>query len=130
MKIPEYYRNTKPPFPVSNSNYGANGFFIFPHYKVVGYEIRCQCSDGMGWEHVSVTIAKCGQNSTRCPTWDEMCWVKDQFWDKQDCVIQYHPPESEYVSNHHFCLHLWRPYEKDIPMPDSIMVGIKSPQKL
>ena len=34
---------------------------------------------------------------------------KALFWDEDDCVIQYHPPRSEYVNNHQNCLHLWRP---------------------
>ena len=75
--------------------------------------------DGLGWEHVSVS------RQDRCPTWDEMCQVKDIFWDADDCVIQYHPPESEYVNNHPNCLHLWRPVGVVIPMPPSIMVGFK-----
>lgn len=124
MKIPEYYRNKKGPFPVSDASYGANGFFIFPHYRINGYQLRCQCSDGMGWEHVSITVAPMGKNATRCPTWEEMCWIKDQFWEKSECVVQYHPPESEYVSMHHFCLHLWKPTEIELPLPQSIMVGI------
>jgi hypothetical protein len=41
-------------------------------------------------------------------------------------VIQYHPPESEYVNNHPNCLHLWRPTGCALPMPPSIMVGVKA----
>jgi hypothetical protein len=54
-----------------------------------------------------------------------MCQVKAMFWDEDDCVIQYHPPRSEYVNNHQNCLHLWRPIGVSLPMPPSIMVGIK-----
>jgi len=43
-----------------------------------------------------------------------------------DCVVQYHPPRSEYVNNHPFCLHLWRPAGLDLPLPPAWMVGIKS----
>lgn len=78
------------------------------------------------WEHVSVTIAPKGKAATRCPTWEEMCWVKEQFWTENECVVEYHPPKSEYVSFHNFCLHLWRPTGQALPMPDAIMVGPKS----
>ena len=44
----------------------------------------------------------------RCPTWKEMCYVKDIFWNRDECVIQFHPPESEYVNTHPYCLHLWK----------------------
>src|ERR1700748_2266234 len=113
----EYYRTR------GSADMGNNGFFVFPHYRIGGYEIRCQISDGMGWEHVSITIGKVNEQATRNPTWDEMCWVKNQFWNEEECVVQYHPPKSEYVSCHPFCLHLWKPLGIDLPLPDSLMVG-------
>lgn len=62
------------------------------------------------WEHVSVSL------ENRCPTWDEMCFVKDLFWEPEECVIQYHPPRSKYVNNHPYVLHMWKPPRK-IAMP-------------
>lgn len=76
-------------------------------------------SDGLQWEHVSVS------RRDRCPTWDEMCQVKAIFWDDEDCVMQLHPPKSDWVNNHSFCLHLWRPLDAEIPLPPSMMVGFK-----
>ena len=64
-----------------------------------------------GWEHVSVSY------STRCPTWEEMCRVNDMFWNDDECVIQYHPPKSEYVNNHKYCLHLWRKCGENFETP-------------
>lgn len=55
-----------------------------------------------GWEHVSVSLGN------RCPTWDEMCFVKNLFWDEEDMVIQFHPAKSEYINLHPYALHLWR----------------------
>lgn len=69
------------------------------------------------WEHVSVSIPD------RCPTWDEMCFVKDLFWDESETVIQFHPKRSEYVNKHEYCLHLWKPPGGDIQLPPSICVG-------
>lgn len=66
---------------------------------------------GGGWEHVSVSFPN------RCPTWDEMNKVKDMFWHENECVVQYHPPKSEYVNNHKYCLHLWRKYGVDFERP-------------
>ena len=76
-------------------------------------------SDAMGWEHVSVS------RIDRCPTWEEMCQIKEMFWDSDDCAVQFHPPKSDYVNNHPYCLHLWRPVGVDIPRPHSLLVGIK-----
>lgn len=70
-----------------------------------------------GWEHVSVSTRR------RTPNWREMCWVKDLFWEPHETVMQLHPPESEWISNHPYCLHLWRHVSREIPMPPSIMVG-------
>lgn len=74
-------------------------------------------SSGEGWEHVSVSLPN------RCPTWAEMCFVKRMFWSDEDCVVQYHPPKSEYVDCHPHCLHLWRPLESAMPRPPHWMVG-------
>jgi hypothetical protein len=82
-------------------------------------------SNGEGWEHVSVRMIDRSTGKDRTPTWSEMCKIKDIFWGDEDCVIQFHPPKSEYVNNHPHVLHLWRPVDQAIPQPDSILVGIK-----
>lgn len=61
------------------------------------------------WEHVSVS-------ALFTPTWNEMCWVKDAFWEDEEFVLQFHPPKSEYVNVHGRCLHLWRPIPGRIEM--------------
>jgi hypothetical protein len=68
------------------------------------------------WEHVSVSL------EDRCPTWDEMCQIKDLFWEDDECVVQYHPPKSEYVNRHPYCLHLWRPLLENLPTPPKTVV--------
>lgn len=75
-------------------------------------------SDMLGWEHVSVSP----KTRARTPKWAEMCFVKDLFWDKGETVIQYHPAKSFYVNIYPYVLHLWRPCEKDIPLPPLEMV--------
>ena len=47
------------------------------------------------------------------------------FWGDEDCVVQFHPPRSEYVNMHPNCLHLWKQVDAEFSMPDSILVGIK-----
>lgn len=77
-------------------------------------------SDGGLWDHVSVSVA----GERRCPLWLEMAWVKDQFFAPDEAVMQLHPPDADYVNNHAFCLHLWRPQTVPIPLPPALMVGI------
>jgi hypothetical protein len=63
-----------------------------------------------GWEHVSVST------ETRCPTWEEMNYIKNVFWDDEEMVVQFHPPKSKYVNNHPFVLHLWKS-QQNIKLP-------------
>lgn len=109
----------------SSDDDGMNGCFFVPRSGVI---LRCYVSDGatdgapeaMGWEHVSVSLGN------RCPTWEEMSFIKDVFWNVDETVMQLHPPKSHYVNLHPFCLHLWRHHSTPIPVPSSILVGIKS----
>jgi hypothetical protein len=71
-------------------------------------------SNGGGWDHISVSIA----DNEEIPTWDEMCFVKDLFFEAEEPAFQYHPPQSRYVNIFKGCLHLWRPQGVAIPMPD------------
>jgi len=125
MKIPHHYRvKNSTVFAVPDTG-GNEGFFEIPHYKIGNYQFFCIISSQNAWEHVSVTVHQKKKAATRCPTWEEMCFIKNLFWDKHECVMQLHPPESEYVNEHKFCLHLWRPITKTIPIPMSLAVGTK-----
>lgn len=73
-------------------------------------------SNGGGWEHVSVSTEE------RIPRWHEMQNIKDLFFKNEEAVMQLHPPKSMYENNHPYCLHLWRPLNQDIPLPDMSMV--------
>jgi len=117
FKVPEKHRVMRGRM-ASNRADGNNGAFFIgaPLSKT---PLTVIASDGMGWEHVSVSTP------TRCPNWKEMCLIKKLFWDDDDCVIQFHPPKSDYVNNHPFCLHLWRPTNQEIPRPEWFLVGIK-----
>lgn len=105
--------------PLASSDaFGMNGAF---HVEGPRGKLQIIASDQGGWEHVSITI----NNAHRCPTWEEMCFIKALFWNDDETVIQYHPSKSEYVNNHPFVLHLWKPIGVELPIPPSIFVGIK-----
>ena len=70
-----------------------------------------------GWEHVSVSTER------RIPNWQEMTFVKDLFWEPEDCVVQFHPPQSRYVNNYSVVLHMWRWTGGTFPTPPDWMVG-------
>jgi hypothetical protein len=116
--VPEKYRITNG-IMGSDETYGNNGAFKIS-IKKLKIDLFCVASDQLGWDHVSVST------STRCPTWEEMSFIKNLFWDDEDCVIQYHPPKSQYVNNHPYCLHLWRPTYQGatIMQPHRSLVGV------
>ncbi len=73
-------------------------------------------SFGGGWDHVSVSTR------TRCPTWAEMCAVKDLFFRPDECCVEYHPAEADYVNRHPYCLHIWKPQNEALPKPPRVFV--------
>lgn len=99
-------------YPVTR--YG-NPFGLFS-LKRQGNMYNIIISDGGGWDHVSVSLDK-----QRCPTWEEMCFVKGLFFEDEEAVFQLHPPKSDYVNICDRVLHLWRPH-KGFPRPPKIMV--------
>jgi hypothetical protein len=108
---------------------GRNGAFFVP-CKSSGELLKIIASDGTDWklsnlsgdpwEHVSVSC------KDRCPTWEEMCFVKNLFWDEGETVVQFHPPKSEYVNYHEHVLHLWKQVGVNATLPPSETVGPKA----
>jgi len=112
LRIPrhmEVYRRKLPGSGGAGNH--ANGMFEIPSRG-----LRIVISDGGDWDHVSVS------RQERCPTWEEMEWVKREFFEPGDCCMQLHVPTAEHRNNHPFCLHIWRPHHAAIPMPPLFMV--------
>lgn len=131
FRVPEKFRVRKGKL-ASDASYGNNGAFMvkavqpIPNGEPIGYFLLCIVSDGglpgaKPWEHVSVTVVH--PTMQRTPSWEEMCAIKDLFWEKHDCVVQYHPPSDKYVNQHPLCLHLWRKPGFDMPVPEPDLVG-------
>ncbi len=110
------------PFRIEHPNGGMgdanNGMFMLKSPKDRS-SIMVIISDGLGWEHVSIS------RQDKTPTWEEMCHIKDMIFDDDEVVIQYHPKKKDYVNMHQHCLHMWRPINEELPIPPSILVGIK-----
>lgn len=129
MRFPEQFRISRPGMGPYQSKAGDTfGMFIVPAFNAPKRRrLRIMASDGnpngedgcpdVGWEHVSVST-----DSGAIPTWEEMCLVKDLFWDDSQCVVQFHPAKSNYVNIHKGCLHLWRCRTQEFPMPPEICV--------
>ncbi len=108
----------------SKKSYGANGAFVVPCEDEM---LTIVCSNGddwskcglalPAWEHVSVSTP------TRCPTWEEMDFVKKIFWRDDELVVQFHVPKSQHVNYHEHCLHMWKLIDRPFPQPPAICVG-------
>lgn len=127
MRSPEKYRTH------GDASWGPNGAYRIPAGVRRPLALKVIASDGSdwhktgmpfpAWEHVSVSTA------TRCPTWEEMCLVKDLFWEPEDVAVQYHPAKSEYINCHPFVLHMWRPADAPLLCPPSFAVGPSAEQR-
>ena len=90
-----------------------NGFQGFLRLRDSKHTMSFMCSiDNDGdrkVEHVSVSYM---DSNRKTPTWEEMCQVKEIFWDDEKEVHQVHPKKSQYVHGYKDLknvLHLWRP---------------------
>ena len=115
--VPEEHRIQKGPMgtPYKTGDFGAFAIWKGPLlFNIIASDGSQSKEYGFEeWEHVSVSI----EGKKRCPTWEEMCWIKKMFWDEEDCVVQYHPPKSKYVNRHPHVLYLWKPIKHTIPLP-------------
>lgn len=99
------------------SGTATEGFFLLPAHRLNGPPLRVIATNGGGWDHVSVSTER------RCPTWEEMEWVKRLFFDEDETAMQLHVPPADHVNCHPHCLHLWRPHAGEIPRPPNSYVG-------
>ena len=93
------------------------GIFLIRNNGKTLLVIICNSS---GWDHVSLSL-----NVMRCPTWGEMCYIKDLFFDDNEIVVQFHPKKSDYIDYHPYTLHLWKSQREGFPTPEPWMVGTK-----
>jgi len=93
------------------------GFFIIPSrnnnnfYQVIA-------SSGEGWDHVSVCLLdRKGRFVERTLTWNEMCLIKNIFFNDDEDAVEFHPRKQDYIDEHHYVLHIWRANMKEFPLP-------------
>jgi hypothetical protein len=105
---------------------------VFSKYEAMGDEKNCMIripsktrntniivifSSGGGWEHASVSL-----ENKKMPCWDELCFVKDLFWDESETVVQFHPKKTDHVNIMTTCLHLWKKVGEEYELPKRFMV--------
>ena len=117
MKSIEEIKSTRNLFIEAETiNDGMGGYY---YDSISNKRLNFIFSYQMGWEHLSVSMP------SRTPTWEQMCKMKDIFWNKDEACVQYHPKEEDYVNMHPHCLHIWKPTDEVLPTPPHILVGFK-----
>lgn len=109
----EHLRRTHPSLGDSEGNWG---YFVVGPLRIISSGTP-DPRDAHQWEHVSVSCAD------RCPTWDEMCQVKELFWHDDETVLQFHPRKADYVDQHPFTLHLWRQMGVNAVLPPRVLIA-------
>lgn len=106
---------------------GAFLYQLGPHTRLFVLAHDGVTEDVTGWEHVSVSVHVKHRGQWRpieqVPDWPAMCLVKNAFWEPEECVLQFHPPKSQYVDNAPV-LHLWRHVTGNPDLPPMYLVGI------
>lgn len=112
-----------------SSEYGdKGGYFIVPY--PYNPNLKKQRNDvtlsvlvgsGDGWDHISIHVELNGEKK-RCPTWEEMSFIKDLFFEDNEWTVQYHPAKSNHINLHPYVLHIWKPIDKELPVPPEWMV--------
>jgi hypothetical protein len=97
-----------------------NGAFTVPNgHPYSNVVLRIIASDGGGWDHVSVST------KSRCPTWQEMNYVLELFFEPHEIAVQFGLSRDgpvPYINDHPFCLHWWRAHDVAYPLPPVIFV--------
>lgn len=121
MKSIEEIKNTRNLFvEAETSNDGMGGYY---YDSISEKRLNFIFSYQMGWEHLSVSMP------SKTPSWEQMCRMKDIFWNKDEACVQYHPKEEDYVNMHQHCLHIWKPTDEILPTPPHILVGFKNKEE-
>lgn len=76
--------------------------FYFPLENAV--DAWCIGMKQNDWEHVALDL----EANKRCPTYQEMCRLKEYFFSENEIALQIHPRRDDYVNECYYRLHLWR----------------------
>lgn len=79
--------------------------------------LRVMAASGGGWDHISVSLAD------RCPTWEEMEYVRKLFAKPNEVWLQFGVPSKDHINVHPHCLHWWRPLHREVRLPPTAMVA-------
>ena len=101
-------------------NGGPIGAFRLRHPETQR-SLQVIAGDGLDWESQGLSLPAWEHVSVKpeygVPLYAEMKWIKEQFWEPTELVLEFHVPASDHINRHPQVLHLWRPIGVDIPLP-------------
>lgn len=110
MAAPEHWQSI-------GQNEQNESSFSVPSPVIGGESLAVHIGINLGWEYAAVSTQH------RCPSWEEMAFIKSSLWPPESCVVEFHPPQSQYVNVHPYCLWLFRPVGGGMPRPPVEIVG-------
>lgn len=99
------------------------GYYV-KHERIRDYVYQCFVDESKDIEHVSVTLLaiekKRFREVSRTATWQEMCFIKDLFFNEDEEVIQIHRSRIKGEAITTRTLHLWKyvPVVEEVSNPD------------
>ena len=102
---------------VYNDRNNAVMVIPYPNQNAPATVLRVIAASGGGWDHVSVSLPD------RCPTWNEMDFIKRLLFHPHEVCVQYHVAVDDHINLHPYTLHIWRKHGRaKIPLPPKTMV--------
>jgi hypothetical protein len=117
FKVPEKYRviDGDNSTTIHNGNNGLFKLYLRGNRTNLGSMLYITATEKDSWECVEV------YTPVRYPIWEELCLVRNLFWDRNDLVIQYYPREKDCSNFKKYSVCLWRPTNQLIPNPQGAL---------
>ena len=91
------------------------------------HQISVRQNQDDSWIRINVrTMNKRGNLAKRYPSWEEMCMAKKIYFDEEEACVQFRDKEM----NEDFSIDIYKPIQKKLICPPSILVGVKKFGKL
>lgn len=76
------------------------------------------------WKRIQVSLLNWWHQQLKVfPTWDEMCAIKDIFFNDDEAIIEIHPSDEYKIYEKDYTIDLWKPLNKELPLPNPDLVG-------
>lgn len=117
-------------FKIKGDKEVIDGDYQFPHPWIKNHFIFCNIDSSGEWEHMLAVLMKVVDQKTRRVkhvqrsfTYEEKTVLKMFFFLVEEVLVEFIPPNQDYLNNHAYETHLWR-FKGTLPVPDPIVVAL------